>query len=182
MKDLVLSSFRNRANDRLCACSSRWKLSRSRKAILRTRIVCQLNWAGDPLHFGRTSTEISARRLVHSRSFSVESPVSCEATGVVTVRNRPSLRTGTIPDFAQKGVLYPISLQDNAAMSKSQRSFLVRKSSETDGLFQIRCGNPESHSANRVVNLIRKTFHFPRSSVHSAQPVQHTKPATGVSP
>ncbi len=59
-----------------------------------TRIVCQLNLAGEPFWRGRTSAGMSARRFVHSRSLSVERPVSCVATGVVTNRSGTSLENG----------------------------------------------------------------------------------------
>lgn len=93
MNDVVRSSLRRLAKDALCASSSKLNWARRRKAILRISTVCQLNLAGEPFCLGRTSAGTKARRLVHSRSFSVESPVSCDATGVVTKRRLPSSKT-----------------------------------------------------------------------------------------
>ncbi len=94
MKDRFRKSDRKLMNDVLCACSSRWNLSRRSTAILNTRIVCQVNLAGDPFFFGRTSAGISARLLVHSRSLSVERPVSSDATCVGTYRSGLLPRNG----------------------------------------------------------------------------------------
>src|SRR5580704_17667214 len=87
-------------------------------------MVCHVNFAGDPFCFGRTSAGINARRLVHSRSFSVERPVSFEATGVATNRRIVSSRSGTIPDLLGKRVPYPISRVKRAVGGREKSAFL----------------------------------------------------------
>jgi hypothetical protein len=62
----------------------------------RLRESCTGHLAGEPFCLGRTSAGTSARRLVHSRSLSLDSPVSCEATGVVTKRRAASIEVGQL--------------------------------------------------------------------------------------
>lgn len=97
-KDVRFSSVFSPAKSARCGCSSQWNLSRNTTAIRSRRIVGHAKPAGDPLPFGDTSTGINARRLVHSRRVTVESPVSCAAMGVVTKRMTTD-RTIPVPNL-----------------------------------------------------------------------------------
>lgn len=109
MKDRLRRFCRSRAKEDLCACSSRLKQSRKTAASLSISTVCQVNLAGEPFRLGRTSAGMIARRLVHSRSFSVDRPVSCAAMGVVTYRRYHLLEIGydTLSFYSER-VSYPI--------------------------------------------------------------------------